>query len=233
MNPETKRALIKLCQGSCCPRNLKATIPEPYIPYIPQRWNKTLVLAEAQNHSGPYLSRLRGLSAQRRIIRLGLFSGVGVQPWDDGCLKTAVWAVLGLKPENTAVSNAVLWSLLRDGGANDNPSPEIVNHSVLLWSKMLDILKPTRVVTAGRVSERVVSRAAEKCKLRFHHVIWPLPSPRVLYPLLGYMDEERLFQRYPEIAKVKRQISKWVKPSSKKMAVFYAALASDAKSNLI
>ncbi len=27
-----------------------ATIPEPYVPFVPPDWNGTLVLAEAQNH---------------------------------------------------------------------------------------------------------------------------------------------------------------------------------------
>ncbi|MGQ0645609.1 MAG: hypothetical protein ACT4O3_08975 [Elusimicrobiota bacterium] len=143
----------------------------------------------------------------------------------------AIHVVLGLKPEETAVSNAVLWSLLKNGN-NDTPSRELMTHSGELWGKMLDLLKPNRVVTAGRMGEKVIKCAAQFCKIRFQHLIWPLPSPRVLYPIVGYMDVEKIFRRYPEIARAKKQALKWVIPSARETAIVYAAIASNAKSNL-
>ena len=228
-----KDALIVLCQDSCCLQSLGTTVPEPYIPYVPEGWNRTLVLAEAQNHAaGTYLSRLLALSKHNRVIRLSLDEKLGIQPWDDGCLKIAVRATLGLMPETTAVSNAVLWSLVNAKGTNANPSKELINQSTLLWSKMLDILKPERVVTAGRVAEKIVKCAAKKCKVQFKHEVWPLPSPRVLRPLLGYMNEKILLRHYPEISRIKNDVSRWVTEPKREKAIFYATLAINATNSV-
>ena len=68
-------------------------IREPYIPYIPNNWNRVLVLAESQNLSSSnegYVQHLNSLTANERMNRLG-FEGddIGVYPWDDGSLKLA------------------------------------------------------------------------------------------------------------------------------------------------
>jgi len=229
MTKDTRKALIDICQRSCADKSLKTTVPEPYIPYVPTRWNGVIVLAEAQNHSGDYLADLKKMSARRRFTRLGALSGVGVQPWDDGCLKAATAVVLGLNPENTAVSNGVLWSQLNSRGVNVNPGPDLIKKSGQLWTAMLEVLKPKCVVSAGRVSERVIKIAAKKCNTKFEHIVWPLPSPRVLRPLYGYLDENKVARRFPEIAKAKPRINCWVDKPKRKMAVCYVAIVGIAK----
>ena len=91
---DLKTRLVEACKNHLFLPNEPgpaATIPEPYIPYVPNPWNGTLVLAEAQNHakrSGQepgYLDWLKSLSSDERIERLYLWSeDLGIQPWDDG-----------------------------------------------------------------------------------------------------------------------------------------------------
>ena len=111
-----KESLIRICARHALPCTSKATVPEPYIPFVPKKWNGTLVLAEAQNHAGAeksYLRWLRNLSPRRRLERLYLNRDyVGVKPWDDGTLKFAVEAAFKLSANEISISNAVLWSLL-------------------------------------------------------------------------------------------------------------------------
>ena len=43
--------MIQVCKRHILPQHVHAVVPEPYIPYIPDKWNAMLVLAEAQNLS--------------------------------------------------------------------------------------------------------------------------------------------------------------------------------------
>ena len=107
--------LIQVCRGHILGPEYEAFVPEPYVPYVPEKekWNGTLVLAEAQNFSNtcrhrPYREALLGWSSDERITRLGRGGKIGVHPWTAGWLKLAVHVAFALDPANTAVSNAVL-----------------------------------------------------------------------------------------------------------------------------
>ena len=57
--------------------------------------------------------------------------GIGVSPWDDGSLKLAIEAALDVSEEETAVSNAVLWSQ-RDSNPRRNATPDERPEKVLV-----------------------------------------------------------------------------------------------------
>lgn len=231
MDARFRESLVQACQTAARPPGGSVTVPEPYIPHVPDGWTGTLVLAEAQNHSriaGDYVTRLLALAPRDRILRLGFLEDLGVHPWDDGHLKLAVNAVFDLLPEEVAVSNAVLWSCLSASGANASPPPPLVTLSARLWATMLTVLRPTRIVTAGRVAERVVRNARRLAPLKFHHVVWPLPSPRVLKPVAGFLYAEDLMAHYPVVATAWGSHREWVVPSAQATAVFYACLATSA-----
>ena len=43
------KRLITICQRYVLDAHSLVVVPEPYIPLMPEQWNGTLVLAEAQN----------------------------------------------------------------------------------------------------------------------------------------------------------------------------------------
>lgn len=140
-----------------------ATLREPYIPHIPKNWNGILVLAEAQNHAGAnaeYLKRLESLTARQRYERLYLDGDrVGIQPWDDGTLKFAIEAAFRISAPETAVSNAILWSLRKSELANARPSRELGKASALVWKELLAILKPSHIIAAEAEARDVLEIA--------------------------------------------------------------------------
>ena len=147
----------------------KIVIEEPYIPYIPPNWNQILVLAESQNlslSSEEYVKALRKLDSEDRMKRLGLNglcqeNEIGVGPWDDGSLKLAIKAALGVSEKETAVSNAVLWSQRDPNNPNKNANPDsdLQSLSSALWREMLDILKPKLVICSGNTADAVIKKA--------------------------------------------------------------------------
>lgn len=223
--------LAAVCEKHILPAGHEAVVPEPYVPSVPPRWNGALVLGEAQNLSGKlgdYLSWLMAASRRERIRRLGRKGRAGVQPWDDGSLKLAVAASLGLHPDRTAVSNAVLWSLINASGSNRNPSEDLVTRSIVLWAEMLAILRPTRVVAAGSTARKVVSGAVEASRLRAPVTTWALPSPRVLAPLSGMVGEDDLLARFPEVARALAEHPQVVTSKLRSRVILYACLAVSA-----
>jgi hypothetical protein len=156
--------LTRICERNLLPNNVKATVREPYIPFIPEHWNGVLILAEAQNHGKAvklrdgtlFLDWLMSLSSIKRMQRLyhnpdyPKLGNIGIQPWDDGTLKIAVEAALNINADETAVSNACLWSA---------PSEELKECSVRVWTDMLKILKPKKIVTAGSIANEIIVRA--------------------------------------------------------------------------
>lgn len=203
------------------------TVPEPYVPYIPSKWNGTLVLAEAQNHSkgSTYTEWLRSLSSEARMQRLGRGNRIGVRPWDDGSLKLAVEVAFGIEADRTGVSNGVLWSLVDDKGNNRNPTLELIRKSQAVWTEMLGVLKPECIVAAGSVARRVVEAALKGGRQEAIMNAWPLPSPRVLSPISGTLDEKEWLRRFPEVAHGIAKRPDWVDGPLRKNRILYACLA--------
>ena len=137
-----KEKLLKICKKYIPSKEENVVIPEGYIPYIPEGWNKILVLAESQNLSsqknGDYVKWLQSLTPIKRMTRLKRYTNdVGIYPWDDGSLKLSIESALKIKACHTAVSNAVLWSQRSNTGANINPSNSLMNFSGRIWKELL------------------------------------------------------------------------------------------------
>ena len=213
----------------------KIVIHEAYIPYIPPQWNGYLVLAEAQNlanTNGDYVEWLTDLSPRRRMNRfrerMNRFSdGLAVGPWDDGSLPCAIEAAFHLNSCETAVSNAVPWSLTTpDGKRNRRPlSEEIKDKAVRFWEDLLPLIKPTltHIITAGKVAEEVLGKAIEKVlertpNMSFHQLSVRLPSPQAMNRISGMFDVEDLLRRYPKVHQVAQRNPEWLE----KNKVFFA-----------
>lgn len=155
-----KNLLLEICKRHIPAKTESTVISEGYIPYIPDNWNKILVLAESQNLSSrnyKYVEWLQSLTPLERRNRLNKYTnGIGIQPWDDGSLKLAIESALNEKAENTAISNAILWSQQSDTGANINPSNALIKLSALIWKEFLAILQPKLVITAGKKADDVI-----------------------------------------------------------------------------
>ena len=217
---------------ACCRKHIlkDVVISEPYIPYIPNDWNGVLVLAESQNLSSShsdYVDYLNSLIPDKRMCRLGMYDDeIGVWPWDDGALKLAVEAAFSIKAEETAVSNAVLWSKRTDSEANDNPNASMKDASVTLWTEMLDILKPKLklVVCSGNVADEVIERTNwDGCKTKKRKL--RLPSTQAMSRVSGMFEEDDLLMRYPEVKKVLDAHPKWGEGNYKRNKIFFACHA--------
>lgn len=219
--------LVNICRGHIMRAARGVTVPEPYIPYIPDRWNRCLVLAEAQNHgakSREYLKWLKGLGQRDRLLRLYLQNGrVGCQPWDDGSLKLALAAAFDVDPERWAVCNGVLWSSVDKSGRNINPSTRSQQRSAALWSEFLDVLRPTLVVTAGKVARDVIDAACPEggCP----RVALKLPAPSYLSRASGLFDHEDLLARYPEVRAVAERHPEWLGGKYERNKILFACHA--------
>ena len=106
---DTREKLIQICLRP--EYRVESTdneiVPLPYIPYIPDGWNKILVLFEAQNLSGfsdgntNYLDSLMKASESDQVNRLNNpviksnkdGGGIGISPWDEGWLDLALLSV--------------------------------------------------------------------------------------------------------------------------------------------
>lgn len=197
----------------------RVVLPEPYIPYLPDDWkNGVLVLAEAQylqekTAAGrEFMKKMRDfLDTDGRINRVYkgqvLFENeiyLGIGPWDEGPLKLAVHAALGLKPEECAVSNGILWSQVDSSGSSVNPEWEgpIFKRSIGLWGEMLDVMKPSTIVTAGKKAEWVIDAVYHKNYAGNRPEIYQLthPSSRNINPLKKPFNVlTDLLPRYPEV----------------------------------
>ncbi len=198
-------------------------IREAYLPYVPSDWNGLLVLAEAQNLSeqnADYVERLKALDAQGRMTRLRAGTTIGVAPWDDGSLKLALESAFSADCSQTAVSNAVPWSCRRDDGSNANPSSEMIGWAVAFWKDLLPLLRPGRIITAGKVAQTVITLAdpsSEYCRTSLR-----LPSPQAMSRVSGMFRKEDLLSRYPEVRRIVDQHPEWGLSLNK---VFYACHA--------
>lgn len=199
---------------------------EPYIPYLPPKWNGCLVLAESQNLGNPedgYVKELKGRTSDQRLKRLGSTYAdfIGVQPWDDCTLKLAVEAALGLKAEETAVSNAVVWSQSA-GRTNANPSSLLQQQAIGFWKDMLAVLQPIKLVACGKIAEFVVRGTRDS---NSDMIFWRLPAPTGISRVSGMFPD--ILKRYPEVEKVVRAHPEWESAlkTYRQNKVFYACHA--------
>ena len=179
--------------------------PEPYLPYVPAKWNGVLVLAEAQNLGNPeagHVLWLEGLPPEERIKRLyiahSLGQDLGVGPWDNGITKLALKAMTpNLCLNKVAVSNAVPWSCRGEGVANVNPTAEMKDMAVDFWRELFAIWRPElkALILLGKVASDVMTRTGagdDALELR-------LPVPQNLYRSCGMFDQGDLLTRFPEV----------------------------------
>ena len=217
-----REKLIKICEEVTIEGN-GAVIPEPYIPYIPERWNRVIVLAEAQNlakSNDDYVGILQKMSKRNRIERLyrafETENRMRIQPWDDGSLQLAVEGALGIRPQETAVSNSVMWSQRKRNGTNMNPSSKLRRLSTRLWEEMSKEISPRIVVTAGAVARDVI------------RPVWPgviqinlrLPSPPAMALLAGKTDESSLCNAHETIDKLMLKYPTWFKKNKRFKALY-------------
>lgn len=218
-----KDQLIEICKNFKISDQERVVLPEPYIPYIPENWNKVLVLSESQNLSAKkYVNELLAKDTNGRINRLYEWdSKVGVLPWDDGTLKLAVEAGFGLKAEETAVSNAVPWSLVSPSGTqNINPTKALIGSSTDLWREMLPVLRPEKIITVGKIAKIAIKRT----DYNVNCVALRSAARTYLSRISGMFSTEDLLQRFPEVQSIKVKHPEWVE-KHKRNKIFFACHA--------
>lgn len=226
MDASSKRdGLADICRRHVLGPGAPPVVAEPYVPYLPSRWNDTLVLAEAQNLSDTYRAYREALlswSAETKLHRLGHRPGkLDIQPWDDGWLKIAVSLGFGLNPEDTGVSNAVLWSEVTETGKLQPPTPEVQEASIPVWRDMLALLKPRHVTTAGKKSCEVFRRAIASSGVTCRHTALVSPAPQnVARWLQLYPDDRQLLSSYPEVDRAKCEQPAWFRGNTRHKILF-------------
>ena len=236
-NPSKRQAmledLLRICRRYNAPDSIQVVIRESYIPYVPRKWNRILVLAESQNlNNNKYVQSLRARTRDEKMCRLypnrridnGEDDREGVGPWDDGSLKLAVEAAFEEVAVKTAVSNAVPWSQRAvSSGANVNPDDDLQSLSSALWREMLDCLKPNLVICSGNVAENVI-RQADWSNDRIKKL--RLPSALALSSSVMF-DENDLLIRYPEVKRILDTHPEWGEgsPVEKRNKIFFACHA--------
>lgn len=218
--------LIEICARHVLPRTIPAILPEPYIPFVPETWNGVLVLGEAQHLGKRNLSYRTWLLGADRLTRFTRFrlenDALGIAPWDDGTLRFAVEASLGLLAEECAVSNAVPWSQVSENDDNANPSRELIKLAGRFWEEMLPALAPTRIIACGGMAHSVfkplVATAGGPSRFLFPR----LPSPRSTPALVKQYPEALVVSRSPAIVQKAMDRPEWlVKYRANKLAYAY------------
>ena len=219
-----KEKLLEICKKYIPLKEENTVIPEGYIPYIPKKWNKVLVLAESQNLScknEDYVKWLQSLTSMERMTRLKKYkNAIGVYPWDDASLKLAVESALKIIACHTAVSNAVLWSQRSNTGANINPSNSLMNFSARIWKEFLVILQPKIIITAGKKAEHVIKKSCWSGQ----HIKLRLPAKTAMSRVSGMFKAEDLLMRYSEVKRVVIKNPAWVN-EYKENKIFFACHA--------
>lgn len=218
-----KKQLIEICKNFNRSDQEDVVLPEPYIPHIPKNWNKVLVLSESQNLSAKkYVDELLAKDTNGRINRLYEWDNkVGVYPWDDGSLKLAVESSFGLKAEETAVSNAVPWSLVsKSGKKNLNPTDALIESAAELWKEMLAVMQPERIITVGKIARTTMGLAEYK----ENRVPLRSASSANISRISGMFNVDDLLKRYPEVKRVADRNQKWLN-KYRKNKIFYACHA--------
>ena len=217
--------LVNECKKFILPNHSLVVVREPYIPYIPEQWNKILVLAESQNLSASnskYVEAILSGSSEDRIRRLGASADyIGVYPWDDGSIKLAVEAALQVSSSNVAVSNAVLWSQRGQNNENTNPDLDLQEMSSKIWSALLAIIEPEKIICCGKVAQQVIAKTnwnGTIIKLR-------LPAKTAMSRVSGMFNEADLLKRYPEVEEVLSRNPNLISSGCRRNKIFYACHA--------
>ncbi len=217
--------LVSVSKKFTLPKDGSVVIEESYIPYIPEQWNKILVLAESQNLSATnceYVETLLSMTSEGRIRRLGTSSDfVGVYPWDDGSIKLAVEAALKVDSSNVAVSNAVLWSQRGKNEENTNPDINLQAKSSELWSKLLCILKPDKIICCGKIAQNVIAKTSWEGDI----INLRLPAKTAMSRVSGMFNEADLLKRYPEVEEVLNRNPNLISDGFRRNKIFYACHA--------
>jgi hypothetical protein len=211
-------------------KDVELVFREPYVPYLPGKSPRVLVLAESQNLSGKmhrrFVQKLKNESPDGKFLRLANRLGqegdaIGVQPWDNGILKVAVQAARGLDPATVAVSNAVPWSWVR-GEANARPFHSKVKRMAAdFWTAVFEQWKPDCIICAGAVA-RDVMRKARPASAKV--VEWALPSPRMRSTAKMFKSED-LMRRFGIAERVAPMLESLKSPADHDLAAFYACHA--------
>ena len=219
---------ISICREFSDNAPAEVIIQEPYLPYIPEKWNGVLVLAEAQNLSkkaDQYINKLKNSTSEDRIKRLYLHDdGLGIQPWDDGTLKLALKAMVrDIDIREVAVSNSVPWSCVNEKRNNKNPTSEMTQKANEFWKALFDLWNPDikLIVVLGNIADQVIkgTTRAEVFRLR-------LPSPNYIQRISGMFSDKDLLARHPEVGEAKEYLEKeYPKIMPKPWQVFYACHA--------
>lgn len=230
-NEELKKALLNVCKNHCYQNAENVIVPEPYLPYVPENWNKILVLAESQSSAYPqYWERVKKESTLERMQRLGKYrEGVGIGPWDDGTIKLALQAIfeganLNLKLEDVAVSNAVPWTRKSDDNRkNLRPDEQMEAKAAEFWKEFFHVWQPDVkvLVVLGNVAEGVMKQARILEKYRVLKL--RLPSPNAINRVRGMFDCVDLKIRFPEVERALNTIE--INEKQYKMKVFFACHA--------
>lgn len=252
-----KKELIEICRKKVLKHEEKTAIEnqdkvkvvfnEPYIPYIPpDSWNGYLILSEAQNLSlniergklDDYIEFLKRQDEKGRIERLGYHVGnsidqykdkIGVGPWDDNSLKLACAAVF---PDQNlgefSVSNAVLWSVVHSETKNNiNPTPTLKARSIKIWEEFIEEMKPSLIITAGKVAHEVIESALKDKNRNVNHIQWAHSTSNYI-GRISYLfpDVDDLLKRFSEVEKARQKIGLGKKiDTAFRNQVFYACHA--------
>lgn len=242
-------AVLPTMYGGQADDRLTLVRPEPYIPYLPSKAPEVLVLGEAQNLSEArqkkYATYLAADSTTPRMRFLRLLdgkrvvdekdNGIGVQPWDDGTLKIAVRASLGIDPSTVAVSNALPWSWT-DGGVNARPfTGPLIDLAGEFLGEMLMHINPKLVIAAGGNAQKVMARATRFLSNKGWPVPrilpWTLPSPR-LDAVAGMFDARDLMARYDIPEDIRQDVLKNRK-LGRRWAVYICHAVSKTRDHLV
>lgn len=208
---------------------LKAESPiieNPYAPYVPTKWNKTLVLAEAQNLSmnhESYVAQLKSYDFPNQAFRLKDPSDLGILPWDDHSLKLAIEVGMEADHREVAVSNACFWSQRKKDGNNANPSEKLQQLSSMLWNELVILIKPKVIITIGKISKNIIEQTTLN---EIKHVNLCHPSSNYLSRFSGLITEETILERFPEVKRIDFKYPEWMQNGNyRQNKLFYAVHA--------
>jgi len=244
-NEDQEKALLEVCRKytSDAPENV--IFPEPYLPYVPEKWNGILVLAESQviksTDDESYGGKLKKLSSVERMARLGekelqyKEGDIGVGPWDNGTIKLALQAIfvganLKLRIKDVALSNAVPWTRKSgDNRKNLRPDEQMEAKAAEFWKEIFDGWKPDMkvLVVLGNTAERVMTKAGIREKYAKNWLKLRLPSPNAINRVSGMFSCDDLKNRFWEVREAldTLKMTEKEKVEQYEMKVFFACHA--------
>ena len=216
-----KNRIIRICAEYQLEQKYDVVIREAYIPYIPPKWNGCLVLGEAQNLSSTYykyVESLKRMTKQEQITRLKDPSNLGIKPWDEGSLKIAIKAAMDINPNNTAVSNGVLWSQTDGATRNKNPKNSLKKHSQILWETILTELNPVGIIACGAVAQDVI----KKTSWAKTHSLIELKHPGAMRYVKKTKSTKDLLEEFPKVRETIQNNQNWFQENKRKAIINYA-----------